>query len=215
MIITLDGPAGVGKTTLAKKLATYLKIAYLDSGAMFRGIAYFLGEKGVHLEAKALQSLLEAFYFELKLKEKEYVLFLNKQELGTEIRTEEIGFLASLIAKKREVREFLKKEQRRLAKNHSLVAEGRDMGSVVFPEAEYKFFLEASSKERARRRYLQLKQLGKEADFTEILMQIEKRDEQDRNREIAPLKPATGAIVIDTTELSLEEVFKKILDYLN
>ncbi|MDK2921822.1 MAG: CMP/dCMP kinase [Desulfonauticus sp.] len=214
MLITLDGPAGVGKTTLAKKLAEKLQIAYLDSGAMFRGLAYYLGQDKLNLSEEELKPILNNFQFQLVLEGKGYFLYLNQKKLGEEIRTEEVGFLASSLGKLKVVRDFLKAEQQRLAENTSLVAEGRDMGTVVFPQADYKFFLDADCEERAKRRYKQLKMLGKEADLTLILEQIKQRDEQDRNRPIAPLKPAADAIIIDTTKLNLEEVFFKILSYI-
>jgi len=213
-LITLDGPAGVGKTTLAKRLARFLGVCYLDTGAMFRGVAYFLGQEKINYSERDLAKEISDYCFELKTDRDNFNLYLNGKLLGNEIRTEEVAQLASIFAAKGVVRNFLKKAQQDLAQRFSLVAEGRDMGTVVFPWAKPKFFLQASPEVRAERRYKQLLAQGKtDADLNLILEQIKKRDEQDLTRKLAPLRPAVDAIVIDTSDLEQEEVFELLKDY--
>ncbi|GAB6888724.1 (d)CMP kinase [Desulfothermus okinawensis JCM 13304] len=209
MIITIDGPAGSGKTTVAKIVAKKMNIAYLDTGAMYRGVALILGNMPKDFNYK--ENVLSSLKFDLVYDGDGYSLAMNNKILGDEIRTEKIGFLASTIAKDPLVRTYLTKQQREIAKRHSLVAEGRDMGTVVFENADFKFFLTASPEIRARRRFEQLKEIGIESSYNEILKDILKRDEQDSSREIAPLKPAEDAVVIDTSNLSIEEVVHDIL----
>lgn len=210
-IVTIDGPAGSGKTTIAKILAKKLNIAYLDTGAMYRGIALFFLDEN-EIDDKKLKSILDNISYELIFDGEEYQLALNNKILGNEIRTEKIGFLASTISKIPIVREYLTRFQREIAKKHSIVAEGRDMGTVVFPNAQYKFYLTADPKVRAKRRWLQLKEMGVQADLNDILKDIKKRDEQDTTREIAPLKPARDAYLIDTSNLTIDEILREIIN---
>jgi len=210
-LITLDGPAGVGKTTLAKRLARFLGVCYLDTGAMFRGVAYFLGQDKINWSEQDLAQEIADYYFELKTDRDSFNLYLNGKLLGNEIRSEEVAHLASIFAIKGVVRNFLKKAQQDLAKRFSLVAEGRDMGTVVFPWAKPKFFLQARAEVRAERRYKQLLVQGKtNANFNLILEQMRQRDEQDLTRKLAPLRPAPDAIIIDTSDLDQEQVFELI-----
>ncbi|WP_272700934.1 (d)CMP kinase [Desulfovibrio sp. Fe33] len=206
LIVTIDGPAGVGKSTMAKRLARLLAIPYLDTGAMFRSVAWKLGEGAWEWSEGSLEEALDGIAYSLSGVGEDSVLSLNGKPIGNEIRTEEVGMWASNIATLPVVRTFLKKAQQALGERFSLVAEGRDMGTVVFPGAPYKFFLDASVEERARRRFLQLEGMGKPADLDELKEQIARRDAQDRNRPVAPLKPAEDAIVIDTTELDRDQV---------
>jgi cytidylate kinase len=210
LIITLDGPAGSGKSTIARTISRELNIPYLDTGAMFRALALFLGDGSWELPENILANKLNNFVFSLQGSGATACLTMNGQLLGQEIRQEETGNWASNLGKIAVIRDFLKRAQQKIGTYHSLVAEGRDMGTVVFPKARWKFFLEASVMERAQRRMNQLLSFGYHPVFEQIFDELKARDEQDRTREIAPLKPATDAIVIDTTELSQEQVTQAI-----
>jgi len=213
LIITIDEPAGSGKTTIAKLLSKELKIAYLDTGAMYRAVALVLGENGWNKHRDEIENILKEIKFELAPGEGEdFVLKMNNKPLGNEIRNEKIGLWASNVGKLPVVRKYLMEAQREIARNCSLVAEGRDMGTVVFPHANFKFFLSASLEVRAKRRIIQLRELGILADYNAILKEMEKRDIQDKTREIAPLHPAEDAIKIDTSNMSKTEVLKKMLE---
>lgn len=211
-IVTLDGPAGVGKTTLAKRVAQAMGVAYLDTGAMFRGVAWTLGEGSWEWDEERLSAGLRDLDFSLQGQGMDSELLLNGEPLDPAIRTEKAGLWASNIATLGTVRAFLKQAQQAIGRDVSLVAEGRDMGTVVFPDATDKFFLDASVEERARRRYLQLQGLGENADLDEISLQIKIRDAQDRNRPIAPLRAADDAVTVDTTGIGVDEVFSRIME---
>jgi cytidylate kinase len=229
-LIVLDGPAGVGKSVTARRLAASLGLAYLDTGAMFRILALLLGNqreamppvspsrprraKPGYVPGEAsfpdgpdLEAFLAGFSFSLQGSGAETVLLCNGRPAGGEIRTEEAGMLASKIGRLAGVRAFLKAEQQRLGTAFSLVAEGRDMGTEVFPGASCKIFLDARPEVRALRRYRQLLETGQEADYAEILLRLKERDAEDRNRPLAPLKPAPDALLVDTSDLGFEEVF--------
>ncbi|WP_320173538.1 (d)CMP kinase [Maridesulfovibrio sp.] len=210
-IITLDGPAGVGKSTLAKRLADRFKIAYLDTGAMFRGTAWKLGEGAWDWDADKLDEALKGLEFTLSGSGSDSTLSLNGTPLTDEIRTETVGMWASNMAKIPAVREYQKIAQRAIGETTSLIAEGRDMGTVIFPQAPCKFFLDADLEERASRRFEQLKDMGKPAEMAELIKQIAARDDQDRNRKVAPLKPAEDSILVDTTHLDINGVFDKLV----
>ena len=216
-IVTLDGPAGVGKSTLARRVAEALGVAYLDTGAMFRTVALHLAKNsgspdsaGVVEESK-LQALLEECVFSLQGSGGQTRLLCNDQVVGDEIRSEEAGMMAAKIAQSPKVREFLKQAQQHLGNNFPLVAEGRDMGTVVFPEALCKIFLDAAPEIRAERRYKQLLEMGEPADLALLVRQIRERDNKDRNRAIAPLRPAIDAHIIDTSHKDMEQAFAAIM----
>lgn len=211
MLVTLDGPAGVGKSTLSARLAGELGIAFLDTGAMFRAAAFTLGEGAWDWTQGILQQKLGDFDFSLTGSGADTQLLLNGKPLPAEIRSEQTGNWASQLAVVPSVRAYMKMAQIMLGQNTSLVAEGRDMGTVVFPQAAHKFFLDADPEERARRRCRQLQAQNKPADFDAILAAIRQRDDLDRNRAIAPLKPAPDATLVDTTNLNEDQVLATML----
>jgi len=206
-IVTIDGPAGVGKSTLAKRLAGHLGVAYLDTGAMFRGTALALGDGAWTWPEDRLRAALAGLRFTLAGSGPDSRVCLDGVPLGSEIRTEQVAMWASNVATLPLVREFQKEAQQAIGRTTSLVAEGRDMGTVIFPQARPKFFLDASPEVRARRRFLQLREMGRPADLDEITASIRARDLQDRTRATAPLRPAPDALVVDTGPLGIEEVF--------
>ncbi|ACR78937.1 (d)CMP kinase [Kosmotoga olearia] len=203
MKIAIDGPAGSGKSTVAKMLAERLGFTYVDTGAMYRAVAWKLKQHDIDPDnTDALRELLENTQFSIS----DSVLCMDGRKIGDEIRTPEISRLSSDVAKIAEVRHFLTAEQRRIAEKGNVIMEGRDIGTVVIPDADLKFFITASPEERARRRYEQLKRLGIEANYDRILNELIQRDRNDSSREIAPLKPAKDAIIIDTTNMTIDEV---------
>ncbi|NJB68195.1 cytidylate kinase [Desulfobaculum xiamenense] len=211
LIVTIDGPAGVGKTTLARRTAQALGVAYLDTGAMFRTTALELGPGASDLADSELVARLQSLRFELSGCGEKSVLRVNGRIIGDEIRTEDVGTMASRIATLPLVREFQCTAQQAIGSGTSLVVEGRDMGTVVFPHATCKIFLDATPEVRAERRYHQLRDMGREADLAELAEQIRQRDDRDRNRPVAPLRPADDAVVIDTSSLDIDQVFEAIL----
>lgn len=210
-LVTMDGPAGVGKSTVAKRVAEALGVAYLDTGAMFRTIAYVLGPKGLELDESSINKELEKLQFSLSGSGVATVLSCNGKPSGQEIRTEAIGMLASRFATLPAVRAYLKKAQQALGEAYSLVAEGRDMGTAVFPNASHKFFLDASAETRALRRVKQLAENGVTEDLAEVTARIKERDHLDKNRAIAPLAPASDAVTIDTSDLNIDDVFSAVM----
>ncbi len=213
-IVTLDGPAGVGKTTLAKRVAQSLGISYLDTGAMFRCLALKLGPGAEHLPEAELKERCSQWTFSLAGQGAHTALLCNNVPVRGEVRTEEVGMLAARIATVPVVRDMLCAIQRDLGVRSPLVAEGRDMGTVVFPMAHYKFFLDAAPEVRALRRLHDLENQGQNADLTTLTEQIRKRDALDRNRAIAPLRPAPDALVVDTGSLDIEGVLGVILHHI-
>lgn len=205
-IITIDGPSASGKSTVAKMVAKELGFEHLDTGAIYRSIAWWCRERKVSLDdKKALSKALESFNYDVREK-KHYV---NGQEVTGEIRTEEISQLSSKIAAIPEVREAANKVQRRIAENFDIVVEGRDAGTVVFPHADFKVFLTAQMKERARRRMEELKQRYPgfaPTDVESVMKEIKERDERDMHRDVSPLKKPLDALSIDTTELTPEKI---------
>lgn len=207
-IITIDGPAGAGKSTVSKELARRLGYTYLDTGAMYRAVAWAAGQKGVDVgDEKALSELCN----DLKLGFQGDRILVNGQDVSSFIRTPEMDGLSSAVSRVAVVREYLTGMQRELGRQGRLVAEGRDMGTVVFPQAAHKFFLSASAGERAKRRKMQMENQGEEMAYEEILAQIEARDLADSTRSIAPLRAAPDCIVIDSSDLTVENVLEKIV----
>ncbi|WP_428565505.1 MAG: (d)CMP kinase [Solidesulfovibrio sp. DCME] len=211
-IVTIDGPAGAGKTSVSRRAAGLLGLAYLDTGAMFRALALRLGPGGHELPEAAIEAALGAMTFSLSGSGADTVLLVDGAPLPAAARTEEVGGRASNLAVLPVVRLRLRLAQQAMGRENDLLAEGRDMGTVVFPEARRKFFLTASPEVRAARRVGQLAALGKPADYQAILEAIRRRDAQDTGRAEAPLVPAADALVIDTSDLTEEAVVDRIVD---
>ena len=210
-IVTIDGPAGAGKTSVSRRVAAALGLPYLDTGAMFRALALALGEGGHRLPEARIDAALAAMVFSLEGSGGDTRLLVDAAPLSEAARTEQVGGWASNLAVLPVVRDRLRRIQQALGRETALVAEGRDMGTVVFPDAGHKFFLDASPEVRARRRELQLAAMGRAADYKAILADIRRRDEQDRNRAVAPLRPADDATIIDTSGMTEDAVVAAML----
>lgn len=212
MIITIDGPAGAGKSTVSKVLAKKLGYIYLDTGALYRALAYKILINKVPLDdVSDLNSLCSNTSVSLKNVDGQMNVYVDGDDVGDKIRTEEIGLIASKISAFAVVRQALLQLQREVANQGDIVAEGRDMGSVVFPNADYKFYLDADIEERIKRRYKELLGKGHSSEFQSIQKDMLARDKQDSEREIAPLKPTSHSIIIDSTKLSVVEIVEKII----
>jgi CMP/dCMP kinase len=213
MIIAIDGPSGAGKSTLGKRLAKELGLLYLDTGAMYRAAALAVLEKGERADdAEKAGEIVEQIKISLSGTPDDLHVFLDQREVSQDIRTPEVSQAASVISAIPAVRRILVERQRELGQRGAgCVLDGRDIGTVVFPNADLKFFLTASAESRAQRRYDELKLKHSAATFEETLSEINQRDERDQNRADSPLKQAADAIVIDSTALSLDEVIEQML----
>lgn len=210
-VITIDGPAGTGKTTMARLLARELGMRYLNTGAMYRAFALHAIRAGIDSKAERLKELLDDFSLRIQDNKDTQRVILKGEDVTHLISDPSVERLASELSRLKEVRELITLLQRKEAEKGDLVAEGRDMGSVVFPHAQVKFFLTASPEVRAQRRWNERIERGESITYEEVLNELLARDEQDTKREIAPLKPALGAIVVDTTHLGIEEVLEILL----
>ncbi|MGM0558754.1 MAG: (d)CMP kinase [Myxococcota bacterium] len=211
-IVAIDGPAGAGKSTIATMVADELGFQLIDTGALYRTVAYLALQKGVDLEdAEAVADIAAGLDLEFRKEDGDNVLYCDGEALRGEIRTEEVGRGASVISAHPEVRDALIGAQRDMGEARSSVLEGRDIGTVVFPNADVKVFLTADPKVRANRRVDQLEERGEDVDFDEVYRDIVERDRRDREREVAPLKQAEDAVCVDTSDLRIEEVVSEIL----
>jgi cytidylate kinase len=214
LLITIDGPAGAGKTTVSRALADRLGYRYIDTGALYRGIALAAKNQGINpQDDDDLIQLCGNLDLNFVKQDKGLGLFLDGKDISDRIRTPEITMMASAVSARPVVREFLLGLQKDLGREKAAVFEGRDMGTVVFPEADLKFFLNASTRTRARRRYEEQKTRSSQT-LDEVERDIERRDHNDSTRDVAPLKPAEDAIVIDSTEMKVDEVVDFMVSHL-
>ncbi len=204
--IAIDGPAGAGKSTLARKIAGELGYIYVDTGALYRTVALYLLRQ--HIDAAdtdKVEAALPGIRVDIRFEEGLQQVYLNGENVSGQIRTPEVSMMASASSALPAVRRFLLEQQRELARTHDVVMDGRDIGTVVLPQADVKIFLTASAEERARRRYEELIEKGQEVTFQDVLRDMKQRDAQDESRAVAPLKPAEDAIRVDTTGDTLEQ----------
>ncbi len=214
--VAIDGPAGAGKSTIARKVAKQKGYIYVDTGAMFRAIGLYMLRHSIDLEdGLALERECPKTQVSIVYENGEQNVILNGENVSSLIRTPEVGDAASKVSVNGKVREHLLDLQRDLAARNNVVMDGRDIGTVVLPGADLKIFLTASVEVRAKRRYNELIEKGQEADLSSIAKQIEERDYRDMHREVAPLKQASDAILVDTSDLSIDEVTEKILSLLD
>ncbi|MCW1962279.1 (d)CMP kinase [Chryseobacterium viscerum] len=217
-VIAIDGYSSTGKSSISKVIADKLGLIHMDTGALYRGVTWYalqhcLNENG-EIDLNTLFSSFNQIKLEFKNNDGTLILFLNDTDISKEIRTNIVSDNVSLVAKQKEVRDFLLQSQRTLAEKGGVIMDGRDIGTVVLPNADYKFFLTASIDERTNRRFLELKGLGIEADKEQVKQNLIERDKIDSEREIAPLKQAEDAIVIDNSELTKEETIELILSHI-
>ena len=218
-IITIDGPSGSGKGTLAAKLAAYYQYHLLDSGALYRLLGLSLHKHDLleKLESQLDEGIQYARQLDIKFETSAtgILVFLDGEDVSQTIRTERVGEYASKVAAIPELRQALFERQRAFAQKPGLVADGRDMATAIFPEANAKIYLTASAESRAERRVKQLQGMGLDAKINDILANIQARDKRDMEREVAPLKPAKDAYIIDSSELTIDQVFKLMVDYVD
>jgi len=204
--IAIDGPTGAGKSTLARELSRRLGCTYIDTGAMYRAIGLYVLRKGIASDdAENIIPLLPEIRLSITHDGEGQHIFLNGEDVSDKIRTAEASIYASNVSKIPEVRAFLLETQRELARHGSVVMDGRDIGTVVLPDADVKIFLTASPEARAKRRYIEMRGKGQQVDYDSVLRDLLWRDKNDSTRSTAPLKPAEDAVFIDTTELNFEE----------
>lgn len=210
--VAIDGPAGAGKSSIARQVAKYFGFIYVDTGALYRtiGLAAIRSKADIK-DKKQLCILLESISVELDFKNDTQIVLLNGENVSDEIRTPEASMMASNVSAIKEVRDYLFDLQVGMSKQHNVIMDGRDIGTVVLPNAQVKIFLTASAQVRADRRYKELCEKGENVDYQSVLDDIIKRDYQDTHREIAPLKPADGAVYIDTSELTFDGSVAKII----
>lgn len=212
--IAVDGPAGAGKSTIAKLVAKKMNLIYVDTGAMYRAMALFMVRSAISLEDKAaIAEACKEVDITIKYEDGVQVVYLNGENVNAFLRTEEVGKAASTVSAIGEVRVKLVELQQKLAASSDCIMDGRDIGTCVLPNAQTKIYLTASSDVRAIRRYKELVERGESADFEVIKADIEARDYQDMHREISPLKQADDAILLDSSDLTIDEVVEKIIAY--
>ncbi len=211
--IAIDGPGGAGKSTVAKAVAEKLGITYVDTGALYRTVGLYVKQRGVNpKDAAAVEDLLPDIKIRLAYENGVQNLYLNGQNVSDSIRTQEISMYASLVSAHPAVRAFLLDAQRDIAKTQSIVMDGRDIGTVIFPDAEVKIFLTASAENRAKRRYDELIARGEKVDYEQVLSDIKTRDHNDSTRSVAPLRPAEDAVLLDNTGYTPDQSVAAVLE---
>lgn len=206
--VAIDGPSGAGKSSLAKRLAADLGYVYVDTGAMYRTIGLYAARQGVDLhDAAAVAALLPRIQLDIRLVDGTQHVYLNGEDVSEAIRAEKIGMAASAVSAHPQVRTFLLDTQRGLAANQNVLMDGRDIGTVVLPHATVKIFLTASAEARAQRRCKELQEKGQPAELETVLADIRQRDYQDTHRDVAPLKQAEDAILVDTSDIDFDQSF--------
>lgn len=210
--VAVDGPAGAGKSTIARRVAAALSYIYVDTGALYRTVAFSLLEGGVDISDSAkVEEALPGISVDIRYVDGEQRMLLSGADVSGRIRTPEVSMAASTVSAQPAVRAFLLEMQRSLARSHNVVMDGRDIGTVVLPDAAVKIFLTAAAEERATRRWRELREKGELVEFEAVLADLEKRDYQDSHRAVAPLRPADDAVTVDTTGLSLEQSVEAVL----
>ena len=210
--IAIDGPAGAGKSTIARRVAKELSFIYVDTGAMYRAMALYLLRKEVNRDdTEQIGNICQDAEISIEYQNGEQIVLLNGENVNSYLRTEEVGNMASVSSAVPRVREKLLSLQRKLAKDMSVVMEGRDIGTTILPDADVKIYLTASSLTRARRRYLELQEKGTVCNLDDIQKDIEERDQRDMSREISPLRQAEDAVLVDSSDLTIQQVVDRIL----
>ena len=210
--IAIDGPAGAGKSTIARRVAKELSFIYVDTGAMYRAMALYLLRKEVNRDdTEQIGNICQDAEISIEYQNGEQIVLLNGENVNSYLRTEEVGNMASVSSAVPRVREKLLSLQRKLAKDMSVVMDGRDIGTTILPDADVKIYLTASSLTRAKRRYLELQEKGTVCNLDEIQKDIEERDQRDMSREISPLRQAEDAVLVDSSNLTIQQVVDRIL----
>ena len=211
--IAIDGPAGAGKSTIARRVAKELSFIYVDTGAMYRAMALYLLRRKVNRDdTEQIGNICQDAEISIEYKNGEQIVLLNGENVNSYLRTEEVGNMASVSSAVPRVREKLLSLQRKLAKDMSVVMDGRDIGTTILPDADVKIYLTASSLTRAKRRYLELQEKGTVCNLDDIQKDIEERDQRDMSREISPLRQAEDAVLVDSSDLTIEQVVDRILE---
>lgn len=214
--IAIDGPAGAGKSTIAKSAAKAVGFIYVDTGALYRSVAYYAISKDADVkDPEAVSGLLTEIIPELRFIDGSQHVFVNGEDVSDKIRTPEVSMGASAVSAIPAVRDFLFDLQKKIAAENNVIMDGRDIGTVVLPNADLKIFLTASAEERARRRHIELTEKGESVTFESVLADVNQRDYNDSHREIAPLKQAEDAVLCDTTELDLSQATEKVIALIN
>ena len=209
--IAIDGPAGAGKSTIARRVAKELSFIYVDTGAMYRAMALYLRKEVNRDDTEQIGNICQDAEISIEYQNGEQIVLLNGENVNSYLRTEEVGNMASVSSAVPRVREKLLSLQRKLAKDMSVVMDGRDIGTTILPDADVKIYLTASSLTRARRRYLELQEKGTVCNLDDIQKDIEERDQRDMNREISPLRQAKDAVLVDSSDLTIQQVVDRIL----